>query len=284
MHFKNIRTSIKRIMRNRNINRPCSLLKYCIWQFRKALNYFPCELKVSNSTVIVKNRVVANGVGGLINCQGLYDYNNMNLVRLLLSRGIVNSFIDIGANIGIYSIIASEIADSVVYAFEPHPFTFTLLKENIERNNRNNVFLYNKAVGDVNCIVEFTDVPGSSTNRIVHGENGNSVIRVESITLKKFCADNGVTPEMVKIDTEGFEYYVIKGFQDILSEVKLLLVEMHERDDQVRTMMRQNRFDGPYFFDFNKATFHRTQTSKEDAIFIAEAFKNDLLLCLRHCN
>jgi hypothetical protein len=75
------------------------------WEIRKRFLGFPCELQVGNSTLYVER---PNGVAALVNAMGEYDYNNMNLLRLLLSQE-KSTFVDIGANIGSYTLIASEI-------------------------------------------------------------------------------------------------------------------------------------------------------------------------------
>lgn len=63
-----------------------------------------------------------------------------------------NTVIDIGANIGYYTILAAQIVGETgkVYAFEPEPKNLTLLKKNVEHNNLTNVVLANKAVSNAN--------------------------------------------------------------------------------------------------------------------------------------
>jgi len=61
-----------------------------------------------------------------------------------------NIFIDVGANIGLMSIFASKIVGSngIIYAFEPEPETFVILRKNIEINKINNIQAYNIELGE----------------------------------------------------------------------------------------------------------------------------------------
>src|SRR5580704_4698996 len=97
--------------------------KHLNWQVRKIFNRFPCELAVAGSKLYV-DRPLA--VAALINAMGEYDYNNMSLLKFLLAH-FGGTFIDVGANIGVYSLIASEFAGVKVLSIEPHPATFRML-------------------------------------------------------------------------------------------------------------------------------------------------------------
>ena len=119
--------SLKSILGNPHINRGKGVARHLHWQYLKAFNRFPLELDISRSRIIAAHRYC--GVSALIYSQRLYNYNNMRLLQMLLEDG--GSFLDIGANIGSFSLIASEQEKAQVYAFEPHPDTFRLLQRNV---------------------------------------------------------------------------------------------------------------------------------------------------------
>ena len=65
----------------------------------------------------------------------------MNFVQLMLANGSL--FVDVGANIGSYTFIASENSSATVNCLEPNPSAFLKLKRNVAQNARNNVTLIN---------------------------------------------------------------------------------------------------------------------------------------------
>ncbi len=276
MSLKSIYYSVNHILKNKNVNRTKALLNYFIWQLIKIFNFFPQKIKVSNSIIEIRNKKLSLEGGTKIYTQGMYDFNNMSLIKFLLDSGIVY-MLDIGTNIGIYSIIASEAITSKVYSFEPHPYTFDILKEQIRLNSRSNIFPINKAVSNSNEMVSFTNDAGSSINKILNQTTGNS-IQIESCKISDFCNENRVSPEIVKIDVEGFELDVLQGFGNKLSEVKVFLIEISENHDKVHSILTDHNFDGPYSFDFKLKTFSNYSTSKsiEDPVYLNKNFIQNL--------
>src|SRR5215472_13101794 len=132
MALSQVANSIRRIVRNPHVSSAPALGRYASWQARRALRLFPTELPLSRSTLIAPSGRC--GVSSLVNSCGLYDYNNMRLVQELLQEG--GDFIDIGANIGSYTLVASEQPSARVLSIEPHPLTFAHLERNIARNRR----------------------------------------------------------------------------------------------------------------------------------------------------
>src|SRR5574337_1157409 len=166
MSLKQFVNSMERILANPHIDKKQGIVRHLQWQGRKLLNLFPLEQRISRSRIIASHRRCS--VSALINSQGLYDYNNMKFVGELLRGG--GTFIDIGANIGSYTLIGSEGREARVYSFEPHPVTFQLLCKNVELNQRSNVTLYNAALGSSEGEAFLTDRSGSSVNYLVPGE------------------------------------------------------------------------------------------------------------------
>lgn len=269
--------SLRRILGNPHINRPKALLRHFMWQLRKILNLFPFTLRVSESMLVARNK--ACGVAALVNAQGLYDYNNMNLVKDLLNTHC-QTFMDIGANIGIYSLLASEQPQAEVFAFEPHPDTCAALVDNLSMNNRPRAKAFNLALGNSNAPLTFTDMPGSSVNKVVENENPNThTIQVECVRADAFCLRQGFLPEVVKIDVEGFEYQVLEGFGDLLSKVSILLIETDRSKPVARQadeVLRSAGHSGPYTYVHATREFCAGSPAFEDEIFISQSFKTAL--------
>jgi len=209
----------------------------------------------------------------------------MMLVKRLLAKGGV--FLDVGANIGSYSLVASEQSLAKVHAFEPHPATFRFLLENIRLNRRSNVSALNLAVGKTDGEVLFTNSPGSPTNHIVSDADGPGSIRTMCIRLDTFCRNRDTLPDIVKIDVEGFEYDVLMGAGDILPRFRIILLELNglsdkrsEGEKEITDVLRRANFIGPVYYDDHTLSFSTQAQSwrrYEDAIFVSSRHVRELV-------
>ncbi len=155
--------------RNTFVNPYFASLKHVAWAVRKTLNRFPYDLRIGSVTMRIANHSIANGVGALLNALGYYDPNNMYLIEDIFKRRFAFTFLDIGANVGVYSLIVSAVSENVrVITFEPHPVTFSLLEENIGINHKEKIIsCYQIALGDMNGDVPFQNSAGNPENRIL---------------------------------------------------------------------------------------------------------------------
>jgi FkbM family methyltransferase len=271
--------SINRILTNHHINRGHGILRHLQWQGRKVLNLFPFEQRISGSGIIASHRRCA--VSALINSHGLYDYNNMKLIQDLLRGG--GTFVDIGANIGSYTLIGSENSAAQVYAFEPHPITFQMLQKNIDLNQRNNVSLHNVALGSSEGEVFLTDRRGSSINHIVPGsQRPPGTVAVPCHRMDHLCQIADITPQIVKIDVEGFEYDVLLGFGEFISSVQLLMIEMNGLSDErshgqreIHSLLLSKGFSGPWMCRFDQRQMLSVLYGNiEDSLYISSSFRH----------
>ncbi len=261
--------SIRRIYRNPYIDRTQAVKRHLDWQRRKVMHDFPVELKLSESVLIGKHS--SCGVSALVNAHGMYDFNNMLLIKRMLMDGGI--FFDVGANVGSYSLIASEQPRARVFAFEPHPATFAALQANLERNGRRNVTAICAAVGALEGTLHISDTPGSSTTHIV-GRGDPRAIAVPVVTLAGECGRRGIAPDIVKIDVEGFEDDVLVGMKSALDGVALLVVEINGLSKRrgagsVVSTARAAGLVGPVYYDAFRSEFRCEPVhDAEDALFI----------------
>jgi FkbM family methyltransferase len=197
----------------------------------------------------------------------------------LLQRG--GTFFDIGANIGTYTLLASEQDQAQVLAFEPHPATFALLRENVHLNKRQNVRLFQAALSHKEHPVFLTNVPGSPTNHVVqehavHGEPCNG-IKVPCLRADQICEELGLVPEIVKLDVEGYEFDVLCGFGRFLKSIGVLMIEMNGLSDQrgagrawIHQLLTSRGLKGPYqcFIDLRQLKAPLDHT-REDHIYLS---------------
>lgn len=171
--------------------------------------------------------IIRNGMAGATGnfyC-GLHEFSDMAFTLHLLRKE--DLFIDIGANIGSYTILASGHVGSKTLAFEPSPSTFENLKNNISINHIDGlVRSYNMALGSNKGQVNFT----KSFDTINHVANPGEVdiIEVSVDKLDNILAE-GEFPLLIKVDVEGFETEVIKGALNTLncSQLQSIIIELN---------------------------------------------------------
>lgn len=129
---------------------------------------------------------------------------------------------DIGAHIGFYALLAGAInRKSKIFAFEPVPLLFELLKTNITLNSFANVIPIQKSVIDVDGQIPFyINLESDCSASALKGfREITQEIKVPCITLDKYVEQNNIGKvDLVKIDVEGEDHRVLKGMQRILTK------------------------------------------------------------------
>ena len=138
-----------------------------------------------------------------------------------------DTFVDIGANIGLYTLYAAK-RGAVVHAFEPHAGNFAELVTNIYINEFDKVKAYPFAIMDkisVNELAMLSIVPAQS-----HNDFGMNDDRVKHYVAGFKLDYTKVKPHHIKIDVDGLEDKVIAGMDKSLELVKSILVEVTTTD------------------------------------------------------
>lgn len=243
------------------------------WQLRKLLGLFPCELTIGVSRIRVER---PDGVAALVNAMGEYDYNNMEFLKLVLAQR-PSTFADVGANIGSYTLIASEIPETKVFSMEPHPVTYALLQENVQLNRRGNVVCLNVAVSCKDSEVRLTDGEEPSLNHVLAAdERVDREVCVPGRRLQTLCTELGIVPDFVKIDVEGHEHAVLDGLGNFKSAPRLIFIEGGDRPE-IKEWMDESGYSGPWFAHFRERLLsRRPQRRPEDPIFVNRIYFSDL--------
>lgn len=130
------------------------------------------------------------------------------------------TFIDIGANIGEYSLVISKNKNAISYAFEPVNKTITLMKKNVEINNLNNKIKLHKIILSDNDGSEKITTNLFGRNHISNRNNKNSKT-VKSQRLDSFIKEKNMKNiDFIKIDVEGAEIKVLKGAIESIKKFK----------------------------------------------------------------
>ena len=161
---------------------------------------------------------------------------DFNVVRKIVRRGA--RVADIGANIGVYTRLLSELVgeEGVVHCVEPIPPTFDILAHNTRSLGLKNVLLHNVAISDRDgdVMMEVPTFVGGGEDyyeaRIVSPEKASRSLRhftVPTESLDAFVNRVGGKIGFLKIDVEGHELNVIRGGSHVLANVRpTLLIEV----------------------------------------------------------
>ena len=146
----------------------------------------------------------------------LEDSSNLDkTIRSVVKEGM--TFVDVGAHVGYYTLIAAKLVGPTgrVFAFEPNPYNFKILKRNVARNRYTNVTTVNKAVSNAEGIADFTIADSSDSGSLFEDVVKKKVeaVKVSVISLDHFFKGQKLTegPDVLKIDAEGADPLVLEG-------------------------------------------------------------------------
>ncbi len=148
-----------------------------------------------------------------------------NLDSLIKNNFVV---IDIGANIGAFTIPSAKIAEKV-FSFEPEKDNFKLLKKNVQLNKLKNVYLFNCAVLDKEGEKElFISLDKTARHNFYLKSNISKIVKI--ISLKQIFDENNINfCHFLKIDTEGSEYEILKNLPlDYFKKIETIALEFHD--------------------------------------------------------
>jgi FkbM family methyltransferase len=148
------------------------------------------------------------------------------------------TFYDVGANIGLFSLLASRIVGPFgrVVSFEADPEIAARLRENLARNGFDQARVVQSAVWSEPTTVFFARVdvsvsPDRGLGHVAIQGNSADTIAVDAVALDDFV-DSDRQPDFIKCDVEGAETAVFAGAENLLRQKRpILLVEMHSAEN-----------------------------------------------------
>jgi FkbM family methyltransferase len=215
---------------------------------------------------------------------GTYEKGTLYFIASYLNRG--DCFVDVGANIGLMSIFASQCVGNPgkILAFEAHPETHQLLQENIALNHIENIKTFNFALGNESAkatIYDNWNVNRGGASLVIHAENATG-FEVDVKTLDEVI-QNDFQPKMIKVDVEGFEFQVLKGATNTIKNCKpILIIEFSvSRDNQYDPFEMIDFIESFEFYEILKLSGTKERKSKLIQIKSREEFPNhDNIFCI----
>ena len=141
-----------------------------------------------------------------------------------LKKGM--TIIDIGANIGYYTLLMGQITgpDGIVYAFEPEPNNFRLLSKNILKNNIQNIHPFQKAVSDKNGSIKlFISKEHRGDHKIFETDDKRPSITVDQVSIDDFLKDKRKI-DLIKMDIQGAEHLALEGLKHTIAGNKDIII------------------------------------------------------------
>jgi FkbM family methyltransferase len=207
---------------------------------------------------------------------GVWEPGETALLLGWLAPGM--TFVDIGAHVGYYTVLAARRVSpgGLVFAFEPSPRNYELLLANVWRNELTNVVCFPWAVSDHMGFLDlFLDERNTGDNRLFQGDRGPGV-RVRAVALDTLPS---IRPpiDVVKIDVQGAEEAVIEGMKHLLSRSPNARITLEYWPFGLRALGRDERRALEYYRSLGYRL--RVQNPEEPGI---EVWADDEILA--HCS
>jgi len=181
----------------------------------------PKEINIDEGRIALNQKDVA--VSGML-ALGAFEPYQISLFRQLIKPEMV--VIDIGANIGLYTVIAGRKVGEKgkVFSFEPEQRNFDFLNNNIRINNLSNIYSSKVAISNEKSTKElflFSENTGSYS--LVDNRKTNVSVSVQTDTLDSILNSHSIKQvDIIKMDIEGAEYLAFEGMTNTINSSKKL--------------------------------------------------------------
>lgn len=200
-------------------HRGAALLRFVRWQLSIRLLPVPHIMPFVDDTVLVMERGMTGATGNWYN--GIHEHCDMAFVLHLLRED--DLFVDVGANVGSYTVLASGAAKARTVAIEPIPQTFAKLRRNVLVNEMaERVTSHNIGLGAREEQLRFTAHRDTTNHVAIADSDAKDTIAVPVRRLDAVLEKQA--PRLIKIDVEGWEAEVLAGATDTLANPNLVAV------------------------------------------------------------
>lgn len=204
-----------------------AVLRFVWWQLRKRLVKRPAVVRVGAT-----GRFQAVGdspFSSMVVYTGLPEWDEMNFLLRVLRPS--DGFMDIGANVGFYTVLASTIVKGPLLAFEANPRNLEVLREQVKLNQLANAEVFGTALGNSNGELSFFD-SGRETGSIASEKDAGAKLITVPCSRLDDCLAGRSLPDFVvaKMDVEGCENLILEGAASVLGSGRIS-VWLFERNE-----------------------------------------------------
>jgi len=154
-----------------------------------------------------------------LSIRGVWEKFETECIKKILTKEMV--VIDLGANIGYYTLIFAKLVgpQGKIFAFEPEPNNFDLLKKKTLINGYQNVVLEQKAISNKNERLKlYLDKKNLGAHKLFFTHADQKFIEVDVITLDDYFNNYDGNIDFIKMDVEGSEILIIEGMSNLLKK------------------------------------------------------------------
>lgn len=201
---------------------------------------------------------------------GLNDFEDMCFLLHYLRPG--DTFVDVGANVGAYTVLASKVSGAFTQAFEPGADAAEALRANVAVNQiEDRVRVSRCALGRASGSVRFAAGSGAM-HHVVRPEEPAGSVEITMQTLDSY----ELSPSIIKIDVEGYEAEVLVGASVTLHDPTLVAVIVEDSDDRhqygldiasVRDVMDRFGFTAANYDPWSR-TLRSMDTKRDNTLFV----------------
>ncbi|MGH0030063.1 MAG: FkbM family methyltransferase [Myxococcota bacterium] len=160
---------------------------------------------------------------------GLFEPRETQMILASLRPG--DTFVDVGANVGYYTLLAAQSVgpEGRVVAFEPDPESADLLERNVRLNGFDHVVIERKAVSNAPGSIRLYLAPENKGDHRIYDDGERESIEVEAVTLDDYFAEPGGghrRVDFVKVDVQGADLAVLEGMSELIEANDGLLLSI----------------------------------------------------------
>lgn len=220
---------------------------------------------------------------------GEYEQQTFDILDLIVKKDQV--WLDLGSNIGYFSLYFASIAKQVI-SVDANPSLTKMVDEQSLLNNYSNMKSLNNAISNESGNqIEFFITPDDNarSSAILHNDMSD-VVKISATTLSvdKLTRDLDIKPFGIKIDIEGIEILALKGAHDLLTNhpPKVILMELSQRQECMASPKELIKYlesynYSPYIIRDNKLTFKKDDMDLSEELdpngyFIHSSYINQL--------
>ncbi|MDP2076963.1 MAG: FkbM family methyltransferase [Sulfuricurvum sp.] len=265
-----------------------SVLNFLKWQISSRLWDGSFVFEWINDSKLVIKRGMTGATGNIY--VGLMEYEDMSFLLHYLHED--DLFFDIGANVGVYTVLASKVKHANTVCIEPLPLTYEKLRDNIQINRLDNVTSLNIGLSYEKSKLHFT-TDKDTMNGVVIASDANNQEEVDVDTLDNISKLYGV-PRVIKIDVEGFEANVLKGAHNVLKDEKLevIIIELNGSgikygfsDDEIHNDLKKLEFNAFKYIPLERKLIKlEKHGTTHNTIYIREAVLANIEIAIKNAN
>lgn len=202
-----------------------AISRFARWQIGSRLVPGPVIVPFVAGSVLAISRGMTGATQNVYT--GMHDFVEMSfLLHVLREQSL---FLDVGANVGVYTVLASAAARARSVSFEPLPSAFQGLLRNVRLNGIEDLCeLHNVGLAGADGVLKFTRDSDTMNRVVLDGQSQRAdIVEVPVTTLDAVVGTR--TPSLLKIDVEGFETEVLRGAGAVLSRESLnaIIIELN---------------------------------------------------------